>query len=57
MVQAKNLNLTDKKAAKQYMKQYTEDVYNDLNRSFSFWPKSMLNCPLQCDDLYNVLNF
>ncbi|XP_051750593.1 cytosolic phospholipase A2 zeta-like isoform X2 [Ctenopharyngodon idella] len=33
--QARKLNLTDKKAAKQYMKQYTEDVCNDLNHCFS----------------------
>ncbi|XP_077078173.1 cytosolic phospholipase A2 gamma-like [Siphateles boraxobius] len=35
--QKKNLNLTDKEAAKQYMKQYTVDVCNDLSRCCSFW--------------------
>ncbi|XP_051750599.1 cytosolic phospholipase A2 gamma-like isoform X5 [Ctenopharyngodon idella] len=36
--QDKKLNLTDKEAAKQYMKQYTEDVCNDLSHCFCFWP-------------------
>ncbi|XP_048042716.1 cytosolic phospholipase A2 gamma-like [Megalobrama amblycephala] len=48
MVQAKNLNLTDKKTAKQYMEQYTEDVYNDLNRCFSFWPKNIWMSIFKC---------
>ncbi|KAK7163890.1 hypothetical protein R3I94_002563 [Phoxinus phoxinus] len=40
--QKKKLNLTDKEAAKQYMKQYTEDVCNDLSRCCNFWPFSDL---------------
>ncbi|XP_051750595.1 cytosolic phospholipase A2 gamma-like isoform X3 [Ctenopharyngodon idella] len=36
--QVEKLNLTDKEAAKQYMKQYTEDVCNYVNHYFSFWP-------------------
>ncbi|XP_051973674.1 cytosolic phospholipase A2 gamma-like [Xyrauchen texanus] len=31
-------NLSDKNAAKWYMKQYTEDVCNNLNALISFWP-------------------
>ncbi|ROL53844.1 Cytosolic phospholipase A2 gamma [Anabarilius grahami] len=48
MVQAKKMNLTDKKTAKQYMEQYTEDVYNDLNRCFSFWPKNIWTSIIKC---------
>uniref|UniRef100_A0A8C1MLJ5 PLA2c domain-containing protein n=1 Tax=Cyprinus carpio TaxID=7962 RepID=A0A8C1MLJ5_CYPCA len=32
------LDLADKEAAKQYMKQYTTDVCNYLSSCFSFWP-------------------
>ncbi|XP_051750690.1 cytosolic phospholipase A2 gamma-like [Ctenopharyngodon idella] len=39
--QAKTLDLTEKEAAKQYMKQYTEDVCNDLSHCFSFWPSDI----------------
>ncbi|ROL53845.1 Cytosolic phospholipase A2 gamma [Anabarilius grahami] len=39
--QDKKLNLTDKEAAKRYMKQYTEDVCNDLNHCFRFWPENI----------------
>ncbi|XP_048042714.1 cytosolic phospholipase A2 gamma-like isoform X1 [Megalobrama amblycephala] len=39
--QEEKLNLTDKEAAKRYMKQYTEDVCNDLNHCFRFWPENI----------------
>ncbi|XP_050957874.1 cytosolic phospholipase A2 gamma-like, partial [Labeo rohita] len=35
---SEKLNLADKQAAELYMKQYTEDVCNNLNQWNSFWP-------------------
>ncbi|XP_051540996.1 cytosolic phospholipase A2 gamma-like isoform X3 [Myxocyprinus asiaticus] len=36
--EAKTLNITDKVAAKLYMKIYTEDVCKNLSKRFRFWP-------------------
>ncbi len=49
------LNLADKHAANLYMKQYTEDLCNNLSLQFSFWPFGRLNCQYNLFDLYNVL--
>ncbi|XP_051750600.1 cytosolic phospholipase A2 gamma-like isoform X6 [Ctenopharyngodon idella] len=48
----KKLNLTDKEAAKQYMKQFTEDVCNDLSHCFSFWPFDIWTRIFICMDLW-----
>ncbi|XP_048042711.1 cytosolic phospholipase A2 gamma-like isoform X2 [Megalobrama amblycephala] len=50
--QDKKLNLTDKEAAKQYMKQYTEDVCNDLSHCFCFRPFDILMRILICMALW-----
>ncbi|XP_016103800.1 cytosolic phospholipase A2 gamma-like [Sinocyclocheilus grahami] len=47
------LDLTDKLATKLYMKQYTEDVCNNLSSWFSSCPLSRLNCLNNLFDLYN----
>ncbi|XP_067264375.1 cytosolic phospholipase A2 gamma-like [Chanodichthys erythropterus] len=50
--QDKKLNLTDKEAAKQYMKQYTEDVCNDLSHCFCFRPFDIWIRIFICMDLW-----
>ncbi|XP_051981702.1 cytosolic phospholipase A2 gamma-like [Xyrauchen texanus] len=42
------LNITDKVAAKVYMKQYTEYVCNNLSAWFSFWPIDCLTSIFLC---------
>ncbi|XP_048042719.1 cytosolic phospholipase A2 gamma-like isoform X2 [Megalobrama amblycephala] len=46
--QKRKLNLTDKEAAKKYMKQYTEDVCNALSHCFSFWHCDIWKRILEC---------
>ncbi|XP_043094176.1 cytosolic phospholipase A2 gamma-like [Puntigrus tetrazona] len=42
------INLNDKQAAKLYMKQYTEHVFNNLSLNFTFWPFDFFKDIFKC---------
>jgi len=44
VIQTQKLIVTDKEAAKQYMKQFTEDVCHDLSHYCNFLSLGRLNC-------------
>ncbi|XP_073690819.1 cytosolic phospholipase A2 gamma-like [Garra rufa] len=52
LFQKKKLNLTEKEAAKQYMKQYTVDICNSLSHCAGFWPLDICFSIVKCMGLW-----